>query len=204
MEKFISTDEPVAYINNSVVHIKRENAHKGTLGVQAVIEACNILSLPIININAVNGRGVDIWVQFPYGEIIGFEVKNTRSNFNMSHFWFERNIHQRYLHDELQGRCYSRKGLIITQYRPRSNQVSRAMRGVVLVQTGVQVVDDRTHNRAVRTLMHQLKNLTILHLAVQPATAPENDVFTDACPYSSIDEIELDMWRPIYSDLFSD
>ncbi len=203
-----STDEPIAYINNSVVHIKRENAHKGTLLVNAVEEACNNLHLPVTFRNAVNGRGVDIGTKFSDGYSIGWEVKNTTEHFAMSYFWCEQNVLSRYLYDEVERNHYSVRGLVITQYSPRSNQVCRAMRSVVLVQTGIQVVDDRTYNRAVRTLMHQLKRLTILHSALEPESnaiepATEEPV-TDECPYSCIDEAELDMLLPIYSDLFSD
>lgn len=196
------TDEPIAYVNNSIVPIKRDNARKGTLLINAIEEACNNLHLPVTFRNAVNGRGVDIGTRFPDGYSIGWEGKNTTEHFAMSYFWCKQNVLPRYLYDEVQSNHYSVRGLIITQYRPRSNQVCRAMKGVIPVQTGVQVVDDHgpTYNRVVRTLMNQLKRLTILHSAT---LIPVDDPVTIEYPYSSAADIDFAFWNELKADLDS-
>jgi len=67
-----------------------------------------------------------------------------------------------------------------------------------LLRLGIHLVHADTIADCTRNLRNQISGV------ITVALEAELEPVSYEIPYSSIDAVELDMWRPIYSDLFSD
>jgi len=97
--------------------------------------------------------------------------------------------------DNLQQYPEAERNLICVGVHPTSDQYKEAC------SLDINIVYGDTVNDVVASLRQYSGVIT---QRSESASDEPIEPVSYECPYSSIDDLELDMWRPIYSDLFSD